>query len=149
MHAASSGLPRSSTASDSRGIQLPLFPERLPFASGLPIGMARGDRKFAMSPATATRNRLAASASTFAAYQAYLGSARWAELRAQALDRDGHACRFCNRTDHLQVHHRRYPERWGDETVEDLTTICTACHIVFEWFRSIDGGHRTQRLRRR
>jgi hypothetical protein len=28
----------------------------------------------------------------------------------------------------LEVHHRRYPENWGEETVYDLTTLCHNCH---------------------
>ncbi len=63
-----------------------------------------------------------------AAYQEYLQTDRWAELRAYALQRDGYACRLCNGRWGLQVHHRRYAERWGMETVNDLTTLCNKCH---------------------
>lgn len=68
-------------------------------------------------------------------YQAYLRSARWAALRAEALDRDNYRCRFCDSAEDISVHHRRYPERWGEETVEDLTTTCRGCHAVLGWFR--------------
>jgi len=70
-------------------------------------------------------------------YAQYLRSDRWAELRAEAIERDGHACRFCNKPDDLSVHHRRYPARWGEETVQDLTTMCRGCHAVFGWFRRL------------
>jgi predicted HNH restriction endonuclease len=68
-------------------------------------------------------------------YAEYLASERWAELRAAALERDGHRCRFCDSNQSLEVHHRRYPEEWGTETVDDLTTTCADCHVVLSWFR--------------
>jgi hypothetical protein len=119
--------------------QLPLFPERPSFASGLPIGMARGDRKFEIPAAAPTR----------AGYAEYLRSATWLALRLEALERDGFACRCCPSTTNLQVHHRRYPEVWGTETVEDLTTLCGRCHLIIGWFCSGDSRARMQRLRRR
>lgn len=63
-------------------------------------------------------------------YQQYMQSDRWKALRKQALERDNHRCRACDhdRAYNLEVHHRRYPERFGTETVEDLTTLCRRCH---------------------
>jgi hypothetical protein len=63
-----------------------------------------------------------------AAYQDYLASDCWRRLRREALQRDGWACRVCAHTTKLDVHHRRYPQQWGAETVEDLTTLCRSCH---------------------
>lgn len=70
-------------------------------------------------------------------YAEYLRSPRWAELRDAALRRDGYSCRTCPAAPpaRLQVHHRRYPEVLGTETIEDLTTLCFACHTIIEWFR--------------
>ncbi len=64
-------------------------------------------------------------------YQDYLLSPRWPELRKQAIYRDGGRCRLCNSSDNLEVHHRRYPKVWGEETVDDLTTLCSDCHDFF------------------
>jgi HNH endonuclease len=62
------------------------------------------------------------------AYMEYLRSDRWRQLRAEALQRDGYACRVCASTVELNVHHREYRKRWGGETVDDLTTLCRRCH---------------------
>jgi 5-methylcytosine-specific restriction endonuclease McrA len=67
---------------------------------------------------------------SFADYATYLKSARWRELREQAVVRDLGRCRTCNTTEELEVHHRRYPAIWGEETVEDLTTLCRTCHEI-------------------
>jgi hypothetical protein len=64
-------------------------------------------------------------------YQDYLASSRWAELREQALIRDGRKCRVCNSCKFVQVHHRKYPKVWGEETVDDLTSMCDYCHHLF------------------
>lgn len=47
-------------------------------------------------------------------------------LRAAALDRDGHRCVRCN-APAQQVHHLTY-ERWQDESLEDLESLCVECH---------------------
>src|SRR5689334_9759966 len=62
------------------------------------------------------------------AYQEYLASERWRQLRREALQRDGWACRVCADTSKLNVHHRRNPRHWGTETIDDLTTLCRVCH---------------------
>jgi hypothetical protein len=64
----------------------------------------------------------------YADYNEYLNSPRWHRLRDKAKKRDGHRCRMCNSNLDLVVHHRDYAERWGAESVDDLTTVCTACH---------------------
>ena len=63
-----------------------------------------------------------------AEYAEYLKSDRWRALREAARQRDGNACRLCDSADELEVHHRRYPEVFGTESVDDLTTLCAECH---------------------
>lgn len=70
-------------------------------------------------------------------YLDYLRSPRWQWLRAQALSRDGYACRVCSSGVRLEVHHRRYPVILGDERTEDLTTLCHRCHNLFSVKRRI------------
>lgn len=131
-------MPRSS-ATEHRlrraQLELPIPAPRLPFASGLP---------FDPPPPAGPLFRPLPSG-----YADYLRSARWAELRAEALERDGYRCRYCNSPDRIGVHHRRYPEVLGTETVDDLTTTCSGCHLVLAWFRSGDRGRRMRALRRR
>jgi len=62
------------------------------------------------------------------AYQEYLRTETWKRLRRETLERDGRRCRLCNATGNLQVHHRYYPEDWGTETADALTTVCDRCH---------------------
>lgn len=55
-------------------------------------------------------------------YAEYLQTDWWKHLREEALERALHRCQLCNNVEDLQVHHRKYPKRWGTEPVEDLTS---------------------------
>ena len=50
------------------------------------------------------------------------------KLRAEVLERDGWRCQTCGRLDRLQVHHIRSRGRLGDDTDENLITLCADCH---------------------
>jgi hypothetical protein len=59
----------------------------------------------------------------------------WAILKKQVHRRDGYRCRLCGRDDvDLHVHHCTY-ENYAQERLEDLITLCSACHHDFH-FRS-------------
>lgn len=60
-------------------------------------------------------------------YRQYLETEQWAQLRHQALERDGYRCRICY-DDASEVHHRYYPEEFGMEMVDALTSLCRFCH---------------------
>jgi hypothetical protein len=61
------------------------------------------------------------------AYLAYLETDTWKIIRAQRLAIDNGECVLCgDKADH--VHHRRYPKRFGSETVLDLVSLCSMCH---------------------
>lgn len=60
-------------------------------------------------------------------YSQYILSVRWKLTREAALRRDGKACIRCGRKDKLQAHHKTYA-RLGDEALDDLVTLCMACH---------------------
>jgi hypothetical protein len=62
------------------------------------------------------------------AYQEYLKSAHWKQLRGQVLKRDGRKCTRCPSQSRLQVHHKFYRERWEDSEPDDLITLCRKCH---------------------
>jgi hypothetical protein len=64
-------------------------------------------------------------------YSEYLSSEVWQKIRDTVLERDGKRCRVCNRAGMLNVHHRCYSERWGDESIDDLITLCRKCHELF------------------
>lgn len=63
-------------------------------------------------------------------YKDYLLSPEWHLLRKQRLAMDNYECVLCG-TSADQVHHRRYPETLGDETVNDLVSLCFECHRDF------------------
>ena len=50
------------------------------------------------------------------------------ELRQQVLELDGWRCQRCGSLTDLQVHHVN-PRSWlGDDTEENLITLCASCH---------------------
>lgn len=60
-------------------------------------------------------------------YQEYLKSDVWQILRKQRLAMDNGECVLCAKQAE-NVHHRRYPNVLGTETVNDLVSLCQACH---------------------
>jgi 5-methylcytosine-specific restriction endonuclease McrA len=49
-------------------------------------------------------------------------------LRKQVLTRDGWRCQLCGSLRNLQVHHRKFRSRLGDDTAQNLITLCVDCH---------------------
>jgi 5-methylcytosine-specific restriction endonuclease McrA len=49
-----------------------------------------------------------------------------------ALERDGHRCRQCGATEHLEVHHDKPVDTFGPDEypheLENLITLCSSCH---------------------
>lgn len=77
-------------------------------------------------------------------YNGYLASPYWLAKRQAVLERDDYTCCGC-KGEANQVHHLTY-ERVGREALEDLVSICAACHAYHheEMDRRIgrDGSHR-------
>lgn len=70
-------------------------------------------------------------------YNGYLNSPYWAAKREAVLERDDYTCCAC-KGEASQVHHLTY-ERVGREALEDLVSICAACHAYHheEWDRRL------------
>jgi ATP-dependent DNA helicase RecQ len=49
-------------------------------------------------------------------------------LRQQVLRRDGWRCQSCGTMANLEVHHKEFRSQSGDDSEENLITLCTACH---------------------
>ena len=49
-------------------------------------------------------------------------------LRKQVLRRDGWRCQYCGAMSNLEVHHRQFRSQGGDDSEENLITLCSACH---------------------
>ncbi len=49
-------------------------------------------------------------------------------LRQQVLRRDGWRCQLCGVMANLEVHHRQFRSHSGDDSEENLITLCISCH---------------------
>ena len=52
----------------------------------------------------------------------------YTELHQRVLKRDGWRCQSCGCLRNLQVHHIQSRGRLGDDTEENLITLCASCH---------------------
>jgi len=50
------------------------------------------------------------------------------QLCRQVLERDGWRCQACGSMQHLQVHHQQSRSHSGDDSDENLITLCVGCH---------------------
>jgi 5-methylcytosine-specific restriction endonuclease McrA len=49
-------------------------------------------------------------------------------LRQRILRRDGWRCQSCGSMANLEVHHKQFRSHSGEDSEENLITLCTACH---------------------
>jgi len=49
-------------------------------------------------------------------------------LRQHVLRRDGWRCQSCGTMSNLEVHHKEFRSHCGDDTEENLITLCSTCH---------------------
>jgi 5-methylcytosine-specific restriction endonuclease McrA len=59
-----------------------------------------------------------------------LESQLYEELRNQVLRRDGWRCQLCGTTSNLEVHHQEFRSHSGDDSEQNLITLCSACHAA-------------------
>jgi 5-methylcytosine-specific restriction endonuclease McrA len=50
------------------------------------------------------------------------------QLCREILARDSWRCQGCGATQHLQVHHQQFRSQSGDDSEENLITLCDRCH---------------------
>jgi len=50
------------------------------------------------------------------------------KLRRHILERDGWRCQACGTMRHLQIHHQTFRSRSGDDSEQNLITLCCECH---------------------
>jgi len=65
-----------------------------------------------------------------------LDSERYDTLRNQVLRRDGWRCQSCGTMSNLEVHHKEFRSQAGDDSEENLITLCSACHASLHEGRS-------------
>jgi len=49
-------------------------------------------------------------------------------LRNQVLRRDGWRCQSCGTMSNLEIHHREFRSHSGDDSEQNLISLCTKCH---------------------
>ncbi len=59
-------------------------------------------------------------------------------LCQQVLERDGWRCQYCGRMTNLQVHHINQRSRLGDDTEQNLITLCAGCHESLHLYKKSD-----------
>jgi len=52
------------------------------------------------------------------------------QLRKQVLRRDGWRCQSCGTMSNLEVHHKEFRSQFGDDSEQNLITLCSACHAA-------------------
>ena len=50
------------------------------------------------------------------------------QLRNQVLRRDGWRCQSCGTVSNLEVHHKEFRSNSGEDSEQNLITLCTKCH---------------------
>jgi len=50
------------------------------------------------------------------------------ELYRQVLERDSWRCQVCGARKNLQVHHLEFRSRSGNDSEDNLITLCVKCH---------------------
>ncbi len=50
------------------------------------------------------------------------------ELRQQVLRRDAWRCQSCGIMSNLEVHHKEFRSQSGNDSEQNLITLCSACH---------------------
>jgi 5-methylcytosine-specific restriction endonuclease McrA len=57
-----------------------------------------------------------------------LDLASYESLRRQVLRRDGWRCQSCGTMSNLEVHHKEFRSHAGDDSEDNLITLCAPCH---------------------
>lgn len=70
------------------------------------------------------------------------------KLRKQALQRDGDQCVQCGNTEHLEVDHILNVARGGTHRLDNLQTLCAACHREKSQREALQARARKQARRR-
>lgn len=57
-----------------------------------------------------------------------LDAIQYERLRQRVLRRDGWRCQWCGAMTNLEVHHKEFRSHSGDDSEENLITVCASCH---------------------
>lgn len=73
------------------------------------------------------------------AYEAYLLSEHWSELRKSALNRANRKCEACRSTKRLVGHHLLYRDPLESCTADDIMCLCSTCHDMWHAWLDVNG----------
>jgi 5-methylcytosine-specific restriction endonuclease McrA len=59
-----------------------------------------------------------------------LNSESYDQLRNEALRRDSWRCQSCGTMSNLEVHHKQFRGHSGDDSEQNLITLCSKCHAT-------------------
>jgi 5-methylcytosine-specific restriction endonuclease McrA len=59
-----------------------------------------------------------------------LGKQVYRRLMKKVLERDGWRCRKCGSLEDLQVHHKIRRSQQGNDSLDNLVTLCAYCHMA-------------------
>ena len=74
---------------------------------------------------------------------------RWLKVRMVIFGRDGFRCVRCHRPGRIECHHRTPVAAGGNDSPENLVTLCATCHISIHATKPIDAERRAWRERLR
>jgi ATP-dependent DNA helicase RecQ len=60
--------------------------------------------------------------------QGRLDAQKYYELRLLVLRRDSWRCQCCGKMSNLELHHKQFRSQLGEDSEENLITLCAACH---------------------
>jgi len=60
----------------------------------------------------------------------HLDEVEYENLRQLVLRRDGWRCQSCGTMSNLEVHHREFRSHSGEDSEENLITLCSTCHAA-------------------
>jgi 5-methylcytosine-specific restriction endonuclease McrA len=58
-----------------------------------------------------------------------LDTESYEELRNKVLRRDGWRCQACGAMSNLEVHHKQFRSHSGEDSEQNLITLCSNCHM--------------------
>ena len=57
-----------------------------------------------------------------------LDTIAYEKLRQEVLRRDGWRCQSCGAMSNLEVHHQQFRSHSGEDSEQNLVTLCNSCH---------------------
>ena len=70
------------------------------------------------------------------------------KLREHVLRRDGWRCQVCGSLSNLEVHHKELRSQSGDDSDQNLITLCVACHSLVHDGQSANAGAKSNAIRK-